>query len=112
MNLSLTSPDETRRRCDLCDKWVSKSQLLRHKNTVHFKLKPYRCSFCPKAFGTSGHRRKHMSTLHSLNFQEQQANIRAQRQNESFQLQSWPSPGFLNLVIGDERSESGDCAES
>ena len=50
--------------CEICHKWISRYQLKRHQNTVHFKIKPYPCRFCSKCFGTAGNRTSHERSVH------------------------------------------------
>ena len=52
--------------CELCGKLVSKVQLLRHKNTVHFKKKPYQCRYCDKCFGETCNRKTHEGRVHGV----------------------------------------------
>ncbi|KAL5270812.1 hypothetical protein ACHWQZ_G001472 [Mnemiopsis leidyi] len=48
--------------CDICHKSVQ--DVNRHKNLVHYKIKPYPCHFCEKYFGTSYNRNSHERSIH------------------------------------------------
>ena len=50
--------------CDLCGKIFLKTNLRRHKETVHLKLKNYECNVCGRKFGEKGHMRRHMLVKH------------------------------------------------
>ena len=49
-------------KCDLCGKqsFSSTRDLTRHKNTVHFKVKPFACSQCEKRFGHISNLNEHI----------------------------------------------------
>ena len=53
-------------RCDICYKLLNKTKMARHKKTVHFKIKAYKCSVCVKSFGTSGNRATHEKCIHGI----------------------------------------------
>ena len=56
--------------CDICSKIVTKKQLLRHKNILHFKKRPYKCLFCEGSYGENGNLYKHMRRIHSDKYAE------------------------------------------
>jgi hypothetical protein len=51
--------------CDICWKVVTKKQLLRHKNILHFNKRPYPCLFCDSRYGENGNLYKHMRRKHA-----------------------------------------------
>ena len=55
--------------CEICGRLIVRTQLKRHIDTVHLRLKPYHCFFCDRKFGTSGQRRKHMKATHPVSFE-------------------------------------------
>jgi hypothetical protein len=50
--------------CDICNKAVL--DVKRHKNLVHFKIKPHPCRYCDKHFGTSYNRNSHERSIHGV----------------------------------------------
>lgn len=54
-------------RCILCDKsFVKKSNAVRHRLTVHDKMRPFKCNICKQAFGHRTHLSRHQSTRHGM----------------------------------------------
>lgn len=54
--------------CKACDNsFPKRGNLARHIQTVHLKLKPFRCHLCPAYFGYKAHLKRHMSKLHQRN---------------------------------------------
>ena len=51
-------------QCPNCHKYLSKSGLKEHIDTVHIKSKRYNCQFCEKSYGGQTHLRRHLRTIH------------------------------------------------
>ncbi|KAL5270821.1 hypothetical protein ACHWQZ_G001481 [Mnemiopsis leidyi] len=49
--------------CPYCNRYFKQIKI--HIQTVHFKLKPYKCQFCSQTFGRSGNRLMHMRNKHA-----------------------------------------------
>ncbi|XP_063684442.1 PR domain zinc finger protein 5-like [Bolinopsis microptera] len=49
--------------CPYCKRYFKQVKI--HVETVHLKLKQYRCQFCDKRFGRSGDRLVHMRNVHT-----------------------------------------------
>ena len=60
--------------CQYCGKVFNAangtSQVWRHINAVHLKLKPYKCLYCDRAFSVASSRRGHMIRSHPDQFNE------------------------------------------
>ena len=52
-------------KCDICDKaYGDRSTLRSHKNNVHLGIKPHKCDICDKAYGDSSTLRSHKKNVH------------------------------------------------
>ena len=57
--------------CTKCGKvYSSTTDLKRHMNSFHLKLKPFKCTKCPAAFTWEGSLQYHIKTLHENNYEE------------------------------------------
>ena len=57
--------------CTKCGKvYSSTTDLKRHMNSFHLKLKPFKCTKCPAAFTREGSLQYHIKTLHENNYGE------------------------------------------
>uniref|UniRef100_A0ABD2XKY1 C2H2-type domain-containing protein n=1 Tax=Trichogramma kaykai TaxID=54128 RepID=A0ABD2XKY1_9HYME len=53
------------RLCDMCEKkFGQKSDLFRHKKTIHERRKDYSCDKCKKKFGQKSYLHVHLKTVH------------------------------------------------
>ena len=70
-------------QCPYCNRYFKQIKI--HIQTVHFKLKPYRCQFCNQTFGRSGNRLMHMRNRHPVLFDQTKAEIffRIERQERA-----------------------------
>ena len=61
--------------CQYCGKVFNAangtSQVWRHINAVHLKLKPYKCLYCDRSFSVASSRRGHMIRSHPDQFNEE-----------------------------------------
>ena len=57
---SMNTSDEKHFECEICNKRFSeKSNLFKHKKTIHFGDKKYKCETCDKEFVQSSHVKRH-----------------------------------------------------
>ncbi len=70
--------------CPFCGKsYTSRSGLLSHKNTIHYKRKPYRCQLCNEHFFTSAQRVAHIHKKHAAEGENIEATVmRAKTHNK------------------------------
>lgn len=70
-NIPLSGPATTA-KCPHCEKVITgrkrniNGNLKRHINTVHLKLKPFKCCYCEKMFGEKSNKQSHERTVHSV----------------------------------------------
>ena len=74
LNLPPASSSNTQHGlCPYCNRHFKQIKI--HIQTVHFKLKPYKCQFCSQGFGRSGNRLMHMRNMHAEVYDQRSAEI-------------------------------------